>query len=195
MPELHEFPEGMPHHLGGGEKRCHDDKGTLQYMIDRFNIKSMIDIGCGRGCQLRVAKTLGLNPVLGIEGDKWLSAQHWGNLPILIHDYTTGPSPLTDETFDLAWTVEFLEHVEEKYIPNYFPDLQRAKYVVCTFAPPGKEGHHHVNCQPYEYWLDVFINYYNFSLIEDACHGIRKMSTMRKHFIRNYGLVFKNNNL
>lgn len=192
MPELYEMPEDMPPHLGGGERRCHDDEGTLRFMIDNYDIKSMIDIGCGRGCQLRIAKSLGLDPILGIDGDKWLAAKHWGPLPILVHDYTEGPSPLTDETFDLAWTVEFLEHVEEEYIPNYFKDLQRAKYVVCTFAPPGKAGHHHVNCKSYSYWLDVFVNHYGFSLKEDASLAIRRFSTMRKHFIRHYGLVFKN---
>ena len=36
-----------------------------------------------------------------------------------LHDYTTGPLKLK-LNFDLCWCVEFLEHVQEMYINNYF---------------------------------------------------------------------------
>lgn len=189
MPEAHEMPSDMPVHLGGGERRCHDDEGALRYMVEKYSINSMVDVGCGRGCQLRIGNSLGLK-TLGVDGDQWLSGKFWGPLNILVHDYTTGPSKI-NEMFDLAWTVEFLEHVEEKYIPNYFPDLQKAKYVICTYAPPGKGGHHHVNCQPGHYWVEKFKDY-GFDLIPEDTEEIRKRSTMRKNFIRQYGLVFKN---
>ena len=64
---------------------------------------------------------------------------------VTIHDYETGPSNF-DKEVDLIWSVEFVEHVWEKYQKNYMKDFQRGKFVVMTFAPPGKAGHHHVNC-------------------------------------------------
>lgn len=178
-----------PEHLGGGEMRCHDDMGSLKYMKEHYGVKSMLDIGCGRGCQVAGAIKLGME-AMGVDGDIWDAAKFWEDTPIIAHDYTQGPLIL-DTRFDLVWTVEFLEHVDEKYIPNYMPSIQLGKYVICTHALPGKPGHHHVNCQPQSYWVDVFRDY-GFTFDEELTQTIRKESTMKKYFMRDNGLVFIN---
>ena len=55
-------------HLGGGEGRCWVDEGSLDKVIETFNITSMIDIGCGQACQVEAARKRGLRAI-GIEGD------------------------------------------------------------------------------------------------------------------------------
>ena len=39
--------EKLPDHLGGHLNKTHTDRGTLLYLKNKYNIKSMIDIGCG----------------------------------------------------------------------------------------------------------------------------------------------------
>jgi 2-polyprenyl-3-methyl-5-hydroxy-6-metoxy-1,4-benzoquinol methylase len=118
----------LPSHLGGHDNETHLDDGVLDYMIKKYSIKSYIDIGCGPGGMCELAASKGLK-VLGIDGDYTLTHKE----PTLIHDFTNGSASVED-IFDMAWSCEFLEHVEEKYMPHYMDSFQKAKYVVCTYV-------------------------------------------------------------
>ena len=170
-------------HLGGGERRCWIDEGNLDNAIETLGIKSMIDIGCGLACQVEAARERGLRAI-GVEGDPRCLKD---DLQIQF-DFSKGKFSINEE-FDLAWSVEFLEHVYEEFIPNYMPAFQAAKYVICTHAPPGKKGYHHVNCNTKEYWIDIF-DQYVFDYDEEGTNMIKKSTTMGKAFIRKYGLMF-----
>ena len=181
----------LPDHLGGGERRCHNDVGALEWAIKTLDVKSMVDVGCGQACVVKDAVDRGLE-ALGIDGDPGDGHGPYNfkrpDVPFLLHDYTKGPAPV-DQEFDLAWTVEFLEHVSSDYIPNFMDTLKKCKYVICTFARPGDGGHHHVNEQEPEYWIDVF-QHYGFEYNDSYTKELRKASTMKKRFIRENGLVF-----
>jgi hypothetical protein len=102
---------------------------------------------------------------------------------------------LRNKHFDLAWCVEFLEHVEEKYMNNYMDIFTRCKYIVCTHAPPRKKGHHHVNCQTEDYWIKKFKEH-GMSFDKKITENIKNASTMKKKlkgpsFMNRTGLVFK----
>ncbi|NBR26336.1 MAG: hypothetical protein EBU08_21645, partial [Micrococcales bacterium] len=84
----------------------------------------------------------------GIDGDFTIEYPKELRPHITTHDFTTGPCiTLPRQEFDLAWSVEFLEHVEEKYQENYMDAFTKCIYAIVTAAPPGYPGHHHVNCQ------------------------------------------------
>ena len=120
---------------------------------ERFGVESMVDVGCGPCGMAPIARNL-LIEWFGIDGDpevQDLLKKNHG----LLWDFTQGPPPLHRD-FDLGWCVEFLEHVKEKYQPNYMAVLKLCRYVICTAAPPGWEGYHHVNLRPKEYWHAVF---------------------------------------
>jgi|TARA_B110000977_G_C10942065_1_gene441256 hypothetical protein len=174
-------------HLGGGEGRCWTDEGCLDWAINNLNIKSMIDIGCGQACQVELAREKNLRAI-GVEGDPRCIKE---DLQIQF-DFSKGKFSI-EEKFDLAWSVEFLEHVYEEFIPNYMTAFQAAKYVICTHAPPGKKGYHHVNCNTKEYWIDIF-DQYGFDFNEKLTNKVRTSTTMGKAFMRKYGLVFINRN-
>ena len=57
--------------------------------------------------------------------------------------------------YDLVWCCEFVEHVEERYVPNIVPSLSLGTLVAMTHAVPGQGGHHHVNCRTSDYWIGV----------------------------------------
>ena len=78
------------------------------------------------------------------------------------------------------------------YINNYFDTFKKCKYVFCTFAPLGKGGYHHVNTQDQNYWIETFKKF-DFEFEEEKTESIRKSSTINKNFVREYGLLFKNN--
>ena len=158
MSEKLELPE-LPEHLGGHANKTWHDEGAVDFFINEFDIKSIIDIGCGPGMQTEVAHRRGLHAV-GIDGDYTINRNP--DCKFQIHDYSKGPLGLqnveylpTSGKFDLGWCVEFLEHVEEKYIPNFMETFKLCKIVVVTHAYPGQGGHHHVNEQEKEYWVKM----------------------------------------
>jgi cyclopropane fatty-acyl-phospholipid synthase-like methyltransferase len=189
----------LPGHLGGHKNKTHLDKSNLEYMIKKYNVKTMLDIGCGPAGMVSLARELGID-AQGIDGD-WQVERP--DVPVTIHDYTTGPSALTD-TVDLVWSCEFVEHVYEEYLPNFMKDFQKGKYVIMTFAPVGKKGHHHVNCNTEEYWIKTFNNY-GFNFNKQETDFIRQNSSMGKSkknksigeitwwkdFVRQNGLFFE----
>ena len=178
--------DSLPSHLGGHLNKTHNDRGTLLYLIEKYQIKSFLDVGCGPGGMVRLAGMRDLFS-LGIDGDWQVPKEP--EAKILIHDFTTGPAPL-DREFDLGWSVEFLEHVDEQYQDNYMQAFARCKYVICTAAGPGAPGHHHVNCQPAEYWHDVF-DKYGFEYDHETTLDIRmKKSNMQKPFMQRTGMFF-----
>jgi cyclopropane fatty-acyl-phospholipid synthase-like methyltransferase len=185
----------LPKHLGGHKGRTHVDQGTLEYLKNKFNIKTMLDIGCGPGGMIKLARENNIE-ACGIDGDFIVERDitpSW----ITIHDYTVGPS-LFNTTVDLIWSVEFLEHVNEEYQDNYMQDFAKGKYALITFAPPGKKGHHHVNCRDSNYWISVF-DRYGFSYDSIITKQVREVTTMnvkentifnRKAWVQNNGLFF-----
>jgi len=179
-------------HLGGHGNKTHLDEGVINWCLDTLNIQSFLDIGCGPGGMVELAKQKNLK-VLGVDGDHTLERKNPDDF--LIHDFTKGPAPIEDK-FDLGWSVEFVEHVYEHYQTNYMPAFQQCKYVVMTFAPPGWKGHHHVNLKEEQYWIDTF-KQYGFFHNQTFTKFIRQTSTMNTHkrkkaFVRNRGLFFEN---
>jgi len=163
---------------------------SLQFILNKFKvIKSFIDIGCGLGEQVRIAKELGLI-AYGIDGDP--SLKIYDDEIFIQHDFTTEPFLSGDYIYDLGWTVEFVEHVEEKYIDNYMPQLSYCNRVLMTYAPPGQNGRHHVNCQPQSYWINIFDNW-GFELDIETSYEVR-MASINK-WIRNKALFFTNRRL
>lgn len=151
-------------HLGGYLKG--GDPGSWypalwDWMIAELDITSMIDIGCGEGHSLAYFRSKGVR-VVGVEGIEQ------DDPDIICHDFTTGPLDLGRQVFDLCWCCEFVEHVEEQYSVNFLRLFERASYVAMTHALPGQGGHHHVNCQPAEYWID---------LLESRCFRYSKLLT------------------
>jgi len=131
----------LEEHLGGHNGKTHLDRGTLEWAKATFSIQSMIDVGCGPGGMVELANNIGIKAT-GIDGDYTLD--RYDNSKFIIHDFTKGPVPIT-ENYDLAWSAEFVEHVYEEYIPNYVQAMQQAKYLIMTYAPIGHGGYHHVN--------------------------------------------------
>ena len=185
--------ENLPEHLGGGRDRCHQDVGALAWIVETFAPKRMIDVGCGLGCMVNLMREAGIEAI-GIDGDPH-------GRPDFCWDFRDGPFP-DPPPADVVWSMEFLEHVDEDYIPNIMDLFARSPVVVCTHAPPGKPGHHHVNCQEELYWRERFEEH-GFRFDAEKTAELRAASNMRsieadgtcnpnkkKRFVVDHGLVF-----
>jgi len=120
-----------------------------------FNIKNVADIGCGLGYSTQYFLEKGLN-VIGVEGGENAIKNTIFKGNLIQNDYTKSIAFKEDchFQFDLIWCCEFVEHVEERYSINFLNDFKSAKYVAMTYASPGQDGYHHVNCQPQKYWIN-----------------------------------------
>ena len=136
-----------PAHLGGHMQMSWVDEPVLDYLIARYGVKSMLDVGCGLGAMVDLARGKGLY-AWGIDGDPQIEHDY-----VIIHDYTVYPRRVSG--FDLIWCVEFVEHVEARYQDNYFATFDAGRVLYLTAAYPGQGGYHHVNEQPMEYWIDL----------------------------------------
>ena len=178
-------------HLGGHLNRVHIDQGTLEYFTTHLGVTSMIDIGCGPGWMSEVAHNLGV-AWYGVDGDEEALDAKLGTV---VHDFSTGPCRhFYDLPCDLAWSVEFLEHVDEEFVPNFMSTFRMCKYAVVTAAPPGYPGHHHVNCRTQDYWKGVFASS-GFAFLPNETQQVRSRSTMVKPFMQSTGMVFRKYNV
>jgi SAM-dependent methyltransferase len=147
IPQLEPNEPDVPEHLGGHYGYTNMDTATLDYLKDNYDIKSMLDVGCGTGGMVSYARSIGID-AYGVDGD-----YHMANNYITTHDFTTGQY-IPDRTFDLIWCVEFVEHVEKVYVKNFLETFKHGKILLMTFAPPNQGGKHHVNLQNAPYWTN-----------------------------------------
>jgi SAM-dependent methyltransferase len=194
-------------HLGGtntqGDPATYYHPHVWGYLFKQFNIKSMVDIGCGFGYAIKFIKEKFPDvEVLGVEGSKKVVNLCLFPKQTLQHDYCSGPLKLST-SYDLGWSTEFVEHVEEKYVPNFIETFKCCKYVAFTYASPGQGGHHHVNENTKEYWIDTMQNNgfeylydENQVLKEEAQKDMNELRTFDSNFyifhFHERGLFFKN---
>lgn len=137
-----------PAHLGGHFNMTNLDAAALAGVVERYNVRRMVDVGCGPGGMIDLAHTLGI-AAFGIDGDPAIT-----HPDVVIHDYTLGPCVLS-QPVDLIWCVEFVEHVSARYIPHFLATFAGGRVLCLTHALPGQGGWHHVNEQPPDYWHQV----------------------------------------
>lgn len=182
-------------HLGGHANKTHTDRGVLKFANEVLGCKSILDIGCGPGGQLEMAHKVGFNNCIGLDGDSLLRETHdevkksGGPIDFIYVDFTK--AHVSPQPYDMAWSCEFLEHVEEEYMDNYMKAFQACRWVFATHALPGKPGHHHVNCQEQSYWIKKFKEY-GFTYDSQLSLQSRKASSMDREFYINTGMVYQN---
>ena len=175
-------------HLGGNFQNI--DPGcwspsAWSFVLEKFNIKSVTDVGSGIGHAAKWYSEKGLD-VTAIEGLDYNVKN--SIFPTILID-------LTQQSFkksvDLIHCVEVVEHIDEKFLENLLETLCQGNYIFMTHAVPGQVGYHHVNCQESSYWIN-HLSTYGYKLLDDETSTIRKLAEQDKAtYIINTGMLFE----
>ncbi len=176
-------------HLGGyvfgGDRRTYYPR-LWDWMVDELGVRTVLDVGCAEGRSTAYFKGRGCR-VLGIEGSGTAIADSPVASDIVRHDFVEGPY-VPDRDYDMVWSCEFVEHVEEAHERNFLETFRRAgRYVFMTHALPGQPGWHHVNCQKPGYWIGRLAGI-GFTYDHDLTMKARKVAG--NGYFASTGLVF-----
>lgn len=156
-------------HLGGniagGDYRTYTPPvwgfllGMAATALSRDGIITVLDVGCGEGDAAAWFQRHGCS-VHAYDGwNRNVEVSRSLGVQAHEHDLQGGVIPLAEVPAPaIAWCCEVLEHVAPAYADNVVHSLCLPGVVVIgvTAAPPGRGGHHHVNCQPPAYWDSKF---------------------------------------
>lgn len=183
-------------HLGGyipgGDEATYYPELWTWLVEGPEKVECVLDVGCGDGAALDYfIDDLGIRG-MGLEG---VFQNHLG---IQQHDFEKGiyewGVPVPPE-FDLVWSCEFVEHVEEDFVPNFLDSFAKGKIVLMTHAVPGQDGYHHVNLQQARYWIEKMRSI-DYTLDVDLTFKTRTLAGSNQspwnHYVRS-GLAFRRN--
>ena len=127
-------------------------------VLEYYQPKSIIDIGCGVGNWLSVFQKHGVTKVKGIDGSYVDKSQ----LRIAPEFFEAADlvQPITETgTYDMAMTLEVAEHLPDASAAKFVEELTRlAPVVLFSAAVPYQGGTGHINEQWPQYWVTHFKN-------------------------------------
>jgi SAM-dependent methyltransferase len=131
-------------------------EAILPLVLEVLPVRSVVDVGCGDANWLAVFRKLGVETILGVDGD--YVRPDLLQIPQNCFQPADLTKPLNlDRTFDLAVSVEVAEHLEAEYAPGFIKTLtQLAPAVLFSAAIPFQGGNHHVNEQWPDKWAELF---------------------------------------
>lgn len=132
-------------------------KVVLKLMKQEFpDIDRILDVGCGVGTFLKIAKDMGMSFTQGMDGP-WVDN---GLLQIPQKDFFTvdlNHLPVFEESFDLVICLEVAEHLagnNAEALVKFLTD--HANIILFSAAVPGQGGKNHINEQWQSYWAEIF---------------------------------------
>ena len=129
---------------------------VLPVVLGVLPVKSVLDVGCGAAAWLSVYRHLGVQDVVGVDGD------YVDRSLLMVDADAFRPQDITlpfdlGRHFDLVQCLEVAEHVPKVASAQLIDNLTRhAKSVLFSAAVPGQGGEDHINEQPLGYWRDLF---------------------------------------
>ena len=122
-----------------------------------FQPKSVIEFGCGTGAALEALSDCGVDVVgVDISAASEAFARRRG-LTVPIHQADLGKPFALKEAFDLAISIEVLEHIEPQGADVAVDSIcNAAKLSIITACPPVGRNALHLNEQPFQYWIKKF---------------------------------------
>ncbi len=176
-------------HLGGnireGDPFTYAPR-TWDYVLDRFAVRSVLDLGCGLGYSSQYFFSRG-RAVIAVEGLK--ANVDKSIYPSVACDLEKGPVYCA---VDLVHCQEVVEHIEEAFLENLLQSLACGRFVLITHAVPGQGGYHHVNEKPSEYWIEHLARH-GCQLLEEDTARIRKLAADDgAAYLAKTGMLFAN---
>ena len=164
------------------------------WLIATFDAKSVLDVGCGIGWAQKFFFDSGLI-TLGIDCEQMIP-HRVTSAPMVAHDLTKA-AWVAGQSSDLVWCCEVAEHIDETFVHNVVNTLvwNCGKVLAFSAAPPGADGHHHVNCRAEEYWIEKMTASGQLEHSELLTQQAKKMCSAEygrteNNYFRRSGLIF-----
>lgn len=129
---------------------------VLPVLLESVSVESALDVGCGIATWLAALQDLGVEDVVGIDGDYierdllQIPAERF--VPLDLEE-----SFDLDRTFDLVMSMEVAEHLSPEAADDFVGSLVRhAPTILFSAAIPRQGGTDHVNEQWPAYWAEKF---------------------------------------
>jgi SAM-dependent methyltransferase len=163
-------------------------------VIDLFQPRSVIDVGCGVGTWLSVFNQHGVADIVGVDGE-WARA---ANLQIPDEKFVaadlTRPISMTRH-FDLAMSLEVAEHLTPDSAEQFVDSLTAlAPLVLFSAAIPHQGGTGHVNERWLSYWVELFARR-AFSPIDCVRPRVWHDATIQWWYAQNTIVFVKNDSM
>jgi len=128
----------------------------LPFLTGQFPIRSIVDIGCGIGTWLAIAREKGIEDVIGVDG-AYVKKELLHISPDLFMEHDlSGPFDL-GRKFDIAFCLEVAEHIDDARADHLIDSIVRhADLVLFSAAVPGQTGDGHINEQWVDHWVKKF---------------------------------------
>ena len=162
-----------------------------------YQIRSVVDFGCGLGCYLEGFKKAGATDIRGFEVSYDNAKLHMSKDIVDNISQNNIMDRIDCGTFDLSMSVEVAEHILPETSEIFIDNMVRAsnKYILFTAAPPGQGGTCHINEKPMLYWANLFKDR-GFEAsqldIDNIRNELKKIPFRRRSFnmIRNQIVLF-----
>jgi hypothetical protein len=128
----------------------------LPIVFDAVRPQSVVDVGCGVGTWLAVARRLGINQTLGLEGE-WVLGLPYADPKLEIRGVDLEKKIPDLGKFDLVTCMEVAEHLTPGRAEGFVADLcSLSDHVFFSAAIPWQGGTNHLNERPQSYWAGLF---------------------------------------
>jgi SAM-dependent methyltransferase len=152
---------------------------VVPVLIDLFQPKSVVDVGCGTGVWLAAFREHGVADVLGIDGP-WTEGAPRELPDSFFREHDLSQPLKMDRAFDLAVCLEVAEHLPPETAQPLVEGLTHlAPIVFFSAAIPFQGGDGHINERWQSFWSDLF-----------AGHGFRCPIDLRSRFWANDAVEF-----
>ncbi|WP_157143926.1 methyltransferase domain-containing protein [Brachyspira pilosicoli] len=140
-----------------GNTSYKSSKIILGMLLKYYNIKSMIDVGCGIGAWLKSAIEFGIDDVVGIDCNEISEEKLLVPRKYIKIDNLETHKNIYLKKYDIAVSLEVAEHLSPEYSENFIKMLTSySDIVLFSAAIPNQIGTNHINCQKPEFWFKYF---------------------------------------
>lgn len=152
---------------------------VLPLVLDLVRPASVVDVGCGVGTWLSVARERGVGDILGIDGD-WVKEEMLAIPAARFMARDLSRRIELDRRFDLVISLEVAEHIAPQYADTFIDSLTGlGPAILFSAAVPMQGGTSHVNEQWPEYWSGRF-----------ALRGYAAVDCLRRKLCQNRRVEF-----
>lgn len=145
----------------------------INQIINEFNPKSVLDVGCGTGVSLEYFLKLNIDAI-GVENSRLAIRKSNVRERIITHNLKKELD--LKKKFDLVWSFEVIEHIHPQFERIFLDTLVRhSDRVIISAARPGQGGHGHFNEQLPNYWMKRFSDL-QFQLNYEMTERLKKIN-------------------